>query len=505
MEGFIEIEKYRKLETELAQLKFQLEQLKRMVFGAKSERFISDQSPEQLNLFEEQLVEATSEKVKVEAHEKRVGKQVKKPKRLPLPQHLERKEEVIEPKVDLAEMVKIGEERTETLVYTPAELHVKVIVRPKYAPKTTPQQLNTSEGACKIHIAPMPSRFIEKCVADETLLAAISVDKFVDHLPLYRIIGRFDRLEVPIPRSTMSGWIAQSAHRLVPLYNKLCELVLASTYLQVDETRMEVQINAPPIRKKGKRKKGKTHRGYYWGYLAIHEKLLFFEYDKLRKADNPAKNLKDFKGTIQTDCYDVYDQIRQAYPNLTHYHCLNHARREFEKALANDKKLATHALEQFQILYAVERKAKDNSWSADQIRQVRQHKAKPVLEKLYDWMEEQSPKTLPKSPIGKAMGYMLKRKERMMHYLTDGNLAIDTNPIENAIRPIAVGRKNYLFAGSHDAAQRAAIFYSLFACCKMNEVEPLEWMTDVMQRLPEHPINRIEELLPHIWKEMKNR
>ena len=118
-------------------------------------------------------------------------------------------------------------------------------------------------------------------------------------------------------------------------------------------------------------------------------------------------------------------------------------------------------------------------------------------------MEEQSPKTLPKSPIGKAMGYMLKRKERMMHYLTDGHLAIDTNPIENAIRPIAVGRKNYLFAGSHDAAQRAAIFYSLFACCKMNEVEPLEWMTDIMQRLPEHPINRIEELLPHIWKKKK--
>ena len=268
MEGYIEIEKYRKLEAELEQLKFQMEQLKRMVFGTKSERFISDQSPEQLNLFGEQTPATTPTKVKVEAHEKRVGKQLKKPKRLPLPQHLERKEEVLEPEVDLAEMVKIGEERTEMLVYTPAELHVKVVVRPKYAPKTSSKAVNTSKGACKIHIAPMPSRFIEKCVADETLLAAISVDKFVDHLPLYRIIGRFDRLEVSIPRSTMSGWIAQSAHRLVPLYNKLCELVLASNYLQVDETRIEVQINAPPIRKKGKRKKGKTHRGYYWGYLA---------------------------------------------------------------------------------------------------------------------------------------------------------------------------------------------------------------------------------------------
>lgn len=504
MEGFIEIEKYHQLQQEVEQLKFQMEQLKRMVFGAKSERFISSQSPEQLNLFGEEENQVPPAKVKVEAHEKRVGKQVKKPKRLPLPQHLERKEEVLEPTVDTTEMVKIGEERTETLVYTPAELHVKVVVRPKYAPKSTTSLVNTSEGACKIHIAPMPSRFIEKCVADETLLAAISVDKFVDHLPLYRIIGRFNRLDVPIPRSTMSGWIAQSAHRLAPLYNKLVELVLASNYLQVDETRIEVQTNAPPIRKKGKRKKGKTHRGYYWGYLAIHQNLLFFEYDKLRAADNPAKNLKDFKGTLQTDCYDVYDQIRKAYSSLTHYHCLNHARREFEKALSNDKKLATHALEQFQVLYAIERKAKENNWDAEHLLQIRQQKAKPILEKLFDWMEQESPQTLPKSPIGKAMGYMLKRKQRMMHYLTDGMLVIDTNPIENAIRPIAVGRKNYLFAGSHDAAQRAAIFYSLFACCKMNEVEPLEWMTDVMQRLPEHPINRIEELLPHIWKEKQN-
>lgn len=233
MEGFIEIEKYRKLEQEFTvlqsnfkQMQFQLEQLKRMVFGAKSERFISGQSPEQLNLFGEELAQAPIPKVKVEAHEKRVGKKVKKPKRLPLPQHLERKEEVIAPEVDLAEMVKIGEERTETLVYSPAELHVKVVVRPKYAPKPTAATINT-----KIHIAPMPSRFIEKCIADETLLAAISVDKFVDHLPLYRIIGRFGRLGVPIPRSTMSGWIAQSAHQLIPLYNKLVELVLASDYL----------------------------------------------------------------------------------------------------------------------------------------------------------------------------------------------------------------------------------------------------------------------------------
>jgi len=190
---------------------------------------------------------------------------------------------------------------------------------------------------------------------------------------------------------------------------------------------------------------------------------------------------------------------------LTHYHCLNHARREFEKSLSNEEALASHALLQFQILYDIEAAAKKNNWSAEQLLQARQEKAKPVLEKLYTWMEEQSPKTLPKSPIGKAMGYMLKRKQTMMYYLTDARLNIDTNPIENLIRPIAVGRKNYLFAGSHEAAQRAAMFYSFFACCKMHQVDPLKWLTDVMIRLPEHPINKIEQLLPHLWKQQQQQ
>jgi len=302
----------------------------------------------------------------------------------------------------------------------------------------------------------------------------------------------------------MSGWIAQSTAQLMPLYNKLIELVLLSTYMMVDETRIEVQIKGPPLRKK-KRKKGKTHRGFYWGYLAVAEQLLFFEYDPTRAAVNPMKRLKDFEGIFQTDCYDVYDRVANAYTQLTHYHCLNHARREFEKSLSNEEALASHALLQFQILYDIEAAAKKNNWSAEQLLQARQEKAKPVLEKLYTWMEEQSPKTLPKSPIGKAMGYMLKRKQTMMYYLTDARLNIDTNPIENLIRPIAVGRKNYLFAGSHEAAQRGAMFYSFFACCKMHQVDPLKWLTDVMIRLPEHPINKIEQLLPHLWKQQQQQ
>ena len=320
-----------------------------------------------------------------------------------------------------------------------------------------------------------------------------------------------------IPRSTMSGWIGQSASKLRVLYEKLQWIVLASMYLQIDETRMEVlpqkteglgeeKSKAPPNKtknsrgRKGKRnKKRKTHRGFLFGYLAMAEQLLFFEYSPTRKADNPMKHLKEYTGTIQTDCYEVYDEIRKAY-DLTHYHCLNHARRNFEKALNNDQSRTDHVLGQFQRLYAIEEVARKQNWSVEKIYEVRQEQAKPILKALFDWMEEEYQKVLPASVTAKAMAYMLHRKERMMHYLSDGSLHIDNNPIENTIRPIAVGRKNYLFAGSHDAAQWAAMFYSFFACCRLHEVDPSQWLEDVMRRLPEHPVNQIEQLLPPLWK-----
>ena len=331
---------------------------------------------------------------------------------------------------------------------------------------------------------------------------------------------------VEIPRSTMSGWIGQSATKMNVLYGTLQRIVLASIYLQVDETRMEVLPNkwegqkeeaankakAPPDRsknkqrgrKKGKNKKRKTHRGYLYGYLAMQEQLLFFDYDKHRTAANPMRHLKQYQGTLQTDCYEVYDQIREAYADtIIHYHCLNHARRNFEKALKHDEARADHVLGQFQRLYAIEEVARKENWTVEKIYQVRQEQAKPILEDLFNWMEEEYEKVLPASITATAMAYMLKRKERMMHYLSDGQLHIDNNPIENSIRPIAVGRKNYLFAGSHQGAQWAAMFYSFFACCRLHEIDPAEWLVDVMRRLPEHPVNQIEQLLPHLWK--KNR
>ena len=176
-----------------------------------------------------------------------------------------------------------------------------------------------------------------------------------------------------------------------------------------------------------------------------------------------------------------------------------HSRRNFEQALNNDQKRAEHILLVFQHIYAIEALADEKKLSPDERQQLREQKSRPLLEGLFEWIDQEYKKVLPSEPIGKAMAYMIKRKKDLMHYLTDGNLKPDTNLVENAIRPIAVGRKNYLFAGSHDAAQWAAMFYSFFACCKANDVDPYEWLLDVMNRLPLTSIQQLEQLLPHKW------
>lgn len=511
MKGFVSIEIHEQLKADNAVLKFRLEQLECMLFGAKSERFYSDTPPvEQLNLFEENTVEEPPSipTQVVEQHERKVSKPKNKPARLPLPEHLPREENIIEPEGLTDDMVKIGEERSEQLVYVPAQLHVEVTVRPKYAMPTT--QANQESGKSPILIADMPERFIPKCIAHNTLLTSILVDKYVDHLPLYRTIERIFRLsQLRLPKSTVSGWVKQSATRLTLLYEKLVQSVLEVDYIQVDETRMEVLPNSPVPSDERKRKrqrkrknkpiKRKTERGWLWVYHAPETKLTFCDYDPSRGANNPARHLKNYTGTVQSDGLEVYEIIAKAFPQIEHYQCLVHARRKFEAALTNDKKRAEHVLLVIQEIYALEEQAKKKGLSDEEIFNVRQQHEKTLLEDLFDWLEQQRPKVLPAEPIGIAIGYMLKRKAGLLHYLTDAKLMPDTNLVENAIRPVAVGRKNYLFAGSHDAAQWSAIFYSFFACCKACEIDPYEWLLDVMNRIPNHSILNLEQLLPNQW------
>jgi hypothetical protein len=234
-------------------------------------------------------------------------------------------------------------------------------------------------------------------------------------------------------------------------------------------------------------------------YHNSHQKIVIFDYRKGRGREGPSEILKDFKGHLQTDGYQVYDDFGERH-NITLLHCMAHARRKFSEALENDKVRSQYILQHMQQLYAIEQQARDSKMNFEEIYQLRQQQAVPILEHLGRWMKEAYTEVTPKSSIGTALSYSIERWQALSLYAANGMLRIDNNPVENSIRPVAIGRKNYLFAGSHEAAQESAMIYSLLGTCKLHNINPWEWLKDVLTRLPEHPINKIKELLPHNWK-----
>lgn len=463
--------------------KEELAQLKRLIFGNKSERFIPIDS-NQLSLG--MVADEKKPQVKIQQvcyTRTKAEKQNKHQGRMPLPAHLPRVEHIIEPGTSTEGMKKIGEEITEMLEYVPGKLLVNKYVRPKYA---KPQ----GEG---VIIGELPSRLIEKGIAEASLLAFLLTSKYVDHLPLHRQIEIFKRLGVKLPPSTVSDWVSYSLNALKPLYESLLCKVKGAGYLQADET---------PIKVLDKDKKGDTHRGYYWVYHAVKEGLIVFDYREGRSREGPEEILQHFKGYLQTDGYGAYDAFGER-KDIMLIHCMAHARRMFEKALDNDKARAEYALTKMQELYAIERECREAGNHHQDRKKQRQEKALPILEGLKDWMLTEYTKVTPESLIGKAIYYSLSRWEKLCRYVEDGMLEIDNNLVENSIRPVAIGRKNYLFAGSHEAAQRAAMMYSLFASCKKCDVNPEDWLKDVLNRISDHPINRIEELMPNNWKVLR--
>ncbi|RXK85270.1 IS66 family transposase [Filimonas effusa] len=292
-----------------------------------------------------------------------------------------------------------------------------------------------------------------------------------------------------IPYSTITDWVSNTCQLITPLYQSLLKEAMDSAYLHVDET---------PIQVLDKDKQGQTHRGYYWVYHNSLKDLVFFEYQLGRGREGPADMLKDFKGHIQTDGYSGYNFLNKE-KDITLFHCWAHARRKFYDALKNDEARATYALEQIQLLYNLERNAREASLEADEVLSLRQREAVPVLTALHEWMKLAYMEVTSKSAIGKALAYGIKLWNGLTAYTTDGKLNIDNNKVENAIRPVALGRKNYLFAGSHEAAQRSAMLYSLLGTCKLNDINSFAWMKDVLERIAMHPINQISQLLPHNW------
>jgi transposase len=478
---------YEQSQLRITALEQQLQQLQKMIFGSRQERFVpATSNVPQLSLdIAAETVAAVSvtsaQKISYVRGQVTVEpKPLQHPGRMKLPESLRREQIIIEPTEDTSGCRKMGEEITEVLEYQPGELYVKQYKRIKYV----------RPDNSGILIGELPSRPLPKIMAGEGLLAQIVIDKYIDHLPLHRQMQRFERVGVKIPYSTLTDWVNATCQLITPLFNALKAEVLQSGYLHADET---------PIKVIDKDKKGETHRGFYWVYQNSIDKLVFFDYQEGRGREGPMEILEHFKGYLQTDGYAVYD-VFDKRPDITLIHCMAHARRMFNEALDNDYERAFYALCEIQKLYEIERISKEANLNVEELKVVRSIKAAPILKGMWLWMQQQYVHVLPKSAIGKALAYSMERWHKLSLYITDGRLNIDNNPVENSIRPVALGRKNYLFAGSHEAAKRSGMLYSLLGTCKMHGIEPYGWLKEVLQRIADHPINKIHDLLPHRYK-----
>jgi transposase len=473
-------------DDQIRALSFELDKYKKYLFGKKSEKLANgDFDPDQIDLFELGIIPQQQEELSQEAvaivKKNPAKKREKAAGRMVLPENLRREIIIIEPIEDVTGCVIIGEEVTEVLDMIPAEFFVKRYIRYKYA-------RSNGEG---VAIGALPDRMIEKGIPSEGIIAQMILDKYVFGLPLHRQIDKYRRLGVNVPASTASDWMMKGWHHLLPLWELLQLLVLNQKYLQVDET---------PLKVLDRDHKNGIHQGYAWVYNAPCDKLILFDYRKGRDHSGPKQMLEKYAGILQTDGYSVYEKLFGNHPDILLVYCMAHARRKFVDALKYDKEKATYALERMQKLYAVEQQMRDESLSWEDRTIRRQEKSAPVLLELKDWMIEQFPKVLPKSPLGMAIAYTLPRWEGLSAYTLHGQIEIDNNLVENAIRPVAIGRKNYLFAGSHQAAEMTTAMYSFMATCKKNGVDEFEWLKDVFERIQSHKHKDLYQLLPNNWK-----
>jgi len=473
-----------KLTADLNAARFQLDQLRRMIFGSKRERFESTLDSNQLALEFEPMAAEIAEAVKAERELLRVEYERKKPKkehhgRLALPAHLPVVETIIEPSEDTTDMVCIGREITEELDYTPAKLHVNRIIRPKYITKE-------DEKGNQTQVIATLNRPIPKCIASVALLAMIFTDKYIFHLPLYRILKRIVQMGVPLPSSTLESWVKLGAQLLHPLYAVHRLYVFREIYQMIDESPIKVQDRDKP---------GACHQGYMWVRYAPLSKATLFEYYRSRSTKGPIDDLATFTGYVQTDGYSGYTYLA-SLQGITHLSCWAHARRYFDKALENDRERASHVMKLIQLLYAIESLARESEMSHLQRHALRLDKSLPIINEIGQYIQQERDKVTPKSPIGQAFEYCANRWVSLQNYLTNGMLEIDSNLIENSIRPLALGRKNYLFAGTDNAAKDIAMFYSFFATCDKNNIDSQKWLIYVMQNINDTKTSELKYLLP---------
>ncbi|MDO9571421.1 MAG: IS66 family transposase [Hydrogenophaga sp.] len=458
--------------------------LKRMKFAAQSERF----SPEQKSLLEDEIeanlaavaseIDALSQTQTSATPEKRQAK------RLPLSAHLPRREICHEPVSTTCacgcQMKRVGEDVAEKLDYVPGVFSVERHIRGKWAC-----------AKCEtIQQAPVEAHVIDKGIPTTGLLAQVLVGKYADHLPLYRQEVIFGRAGLAIPRSTLAQWVGTCGVRLQPLVDALRSEILGHRVLHADET--PVAMLKPG--------EGKTHRAYLWAYApgALEDmKAVVYDFCESRSGEHARRFLGEWKGSLTCDDFSGYKALIAS--GVTEVGCLAHARRKFfDLNAANQSQIAEFALQQFTRVYDIEREVKELGTEKRQI--VRQQQTRPILDALLNWMTLQRRQVPDGSATAKALDYSLRRWEALTRFVSDGQLPIDNNWIENQIRPIAIGRNNWLFAGSLRAGQRAAAVMSLIQSARMNGHDPYAYLKDVLTRLPTHKASRIDELLPHRWQ-----
>lgn len=499
------LESHKDKERTIQGLRHQLQQLLRRMYGRSSEKI----DPKQMKLFEEMLDRLIPETAAAPSPESSPTPVPQAPgsasapdaghgrRRLPadLPRevvvHDLAPEEIACPCCG-GERHAFARETSEQLDYVPAKLTVIQHVRIKYVCKACEQSANP-EGP-QIEVASKPLMPIEKGLAAPGLLAYLIVGKYADHLPLHRLEQILERHDIQIARSTMCDWMAQSAQALKPLYEAMAKEAKESKVIHTDDTPVDVQDKEHP---EGVR------TGRFWVYLGDKDHpQTVFDYTPNRKRDGPVRFLEGWKGHLQADAFSAYDCIYAA--DVVEVACWAHARRKFYDARSSDEKVSAQALAYIRQLYDIEQKAREQELDPDAVAALRQAQAMPILKNLGQWLKlclmANGGHVLPKSPMGQAIGYTLNQWDALNVYATKGELAIDNNASENALRRVALGRKNWLFVGSDNGGETAAILFTMIATCQRHKVNPVEYLKDVLTRIAAHPASKLTELMPDQWK-----
>jgi transposase len=464
-------------ERRIAQLEHQLDQLLKRLYGPRADRI----NPDQPFLFDEPPAEPALPQPQPAGEAPPAAKRTSGHGRKALPKNLRRETVVVDiPQAQKLAIggtwIKIGEEVSEKLDFTPSSLFVRRIVRPKYV-------IRFADRPDELKIAALPLEALPKAKAAPGLIADVVVSKCVDHLPLYRQEKRYARQGIELSRSTLCGWLAETAEVLTPLFVLLKARVLSAKVVHTDDTPIPVQD------------KNREHcrTGRIWAYVSRGGVIYHATEDRCR--DGPLQFLKDFRGYLQCDAYAGYDELfRVAQGAIVEVACWAHARRKFVEAEKTSPQLAHEAVARIRALYAVEQEAKDLDAPARAV--LRQQKVRPLLDALRLWLDRAQAETVPKTPIAEAIHYTLNQWSALNVYVHDGDLAIDNNAAERAIKPFAIGRKNWLFFGSDRGGETLATLASFTATCQLLKINPWTWFRDTLTCLPVTPAEQLAMLLP---------